>query len=89
MASVVLEHLSKSFGKVTAVDNVSITIDDKSFVALLESSRCGKTTTLRLIAGLEAPTSGNVYIGEKIVNNLSPKDRNIAMVFQNYALTPR
>ena len=88
MADVVLEHVSKSFGNVVAVDDVSIKIEDKSFVALLGPSGCGKTTTLRLIAGLETLTRGNIRIGDKLVNDLSPRDRNIAMVFQSYALYP-
>jgi len=80
--------VSKSFGKVVAVDDVSIKIEDKHFVALLGPSGCGKTTTLRLIAGLEILTGGDIYIGDKVVNELSPRDRNIAMVFQSYALYP-
>ena len=88
MAHVVLEHIGKLFGNVVAVDDVSMSIEDKSFVALLGPSGCGKTTTLRLIAGLETLTTGNIRIGEKLVNDLSPRDRNIAMVFQSYALYP-
>ena len=88
LTTVTLENVSKSFGKVVAVDNFSVEIKDKSFVALLGPSGCGKTTTLRLIAGLETLTSGNIYIGDRLVNDLSPRDRNIAMVFQSYALYP-
>jgi len=88
MVSVALESLSKFFGEVKAVDNVSLNIKDKEFVTLLGPSGCGKTTTLRLIAGLEKPDVGNIYIGEKLVNDLTPKDRNVAMVFQSYALYP-
>jgi len=88
LAIVTLEHVSKSFGKVVAVDDVSIKIEDKTFVALLGPSGCGKTTTLRLIAGLEVLTGGDIYIGDRLVNDLSPRDRNIAMVFQSYALYP-
>ncbi len=88
MAEVMLEKVSKKFGSVVAVDNVNLNIKDGEFLVLLGPSGCGKTTTLRLIAGLEELTSGNIYIGNKIVNNVPPKDRNIAMVFQNYALYP-
>lgn len=88
MASVTLKQVNKSFGNVVAVDNVSIQIEDRSFVALLGPSGCGKTTTLRLIAGLEEANSGDIYIGDRLVNDLSPRDRNVAMVFQSYALYP-
>jgi len=88
LAKVTLEHVSKSFGKVVAVDDVSVEIEDKNFVALLGPSGCGKTTTLRLIAGLENLTTGEIRIGDRLVNDLSPRDRNIAMVFQSYALYP-
>jgi multiple sugar transport system ATP-binding protein len=88
MASVTLENIKKSFGTVVAVDDVNLTINDHEFVVLVGPSGCGKTTTLRMIAGLETATAGNIYIGEKIVNDLPPKDRDIAMVFQNYALYP-
>lgn len=88
MANVRLEHVTKSFGKVIAVDDFSIEIEDKNFVAILGPSGCGKTTTLRLIAGLEALTAGDIYIGDRLVNDLGPRDRNIAMVFQSYALYP-
>ena len=82
-ASVTLKQVNKSFGNVVAVDNVSIQIEDRSFVALLGPSGCGKTTTLRLIAGLEEANSGDIYIGDRLVNDLSPRDRNVAMVFQS------
>lgn len=88
MALVKMENLNKSFGPVVAVDDLNLTIHDHEFVVLVGPSGCGKTTTLRMIAGLETATSGNIYIGEKIVNELPPKDRDIAMVFQNYALYP-
>jgi len=88
MANVRLEHITKRFGDVVAVDDVSIEIEDKNFVALLGPSGCGKTTTLRIVAGLETLTSGDVYIGGKLVNELSPRERNVAMVFQSYALYP-
>jgi multiple sugar transport system ATP-binding protein len=88
MAKVVLEQIVKQFGTVTAVNNVSLEIPDKQFTVLVGPSGCGKTTCLRLIAGLEEASAGNIYIGDRIVNDVAPKDRDIAMVFQNYALYP-
>jgi multiple sugar transport system ATP-binding protein len=88
MAKVLLEHVVKQFGNVTAVNDVTLDIPDRQFTVLVGPSGCGKTTGLRLIAGLEEATSGNIYIGERIVNDVAPKDRDIAMVFQNYALYP-
>ncbi len=88
MATVRLVNLYKRFDKVVAVDGVSLEIADGSFVVLLGPSGCGKTTTLRCIAGLEVPDSGEVWIGDSVVNDLPPKDRDVAMVFQNYALYP-
>src|SRR6478672_273700 len=88
MAEVVLEEVMKTYGEVVAVDRVSLTVDDGEFVALVGPSGCGKTTTLNLVAGLIEMTDGNIYIGERLVNDLDPKDRDIAMVFQNYALYP-
>jgi len=88
MAKVTLENIHKSFGKVKAVDGVSLEVADREFLTLLGPSGCGKTTTLRLIAGLEELTEGNIYIGDRLVNDVAPKDRNIAMVFQSYALYP-
>jgi multiple sugar transport system ATP-binding protein len=88
VASVVLEGLSKNFDQVLAVDNINLTVQDHEFVVLVGPSGCGKTTTLRMIAGLETVTVGDIYIGEKKVNDLPPKDRDIAMVFQSYALYP-
>jgi multiple sugar transport system ATP-binding protein len=88
MAEVRLESVCKHFDEVVAVDNFNMSIKDKEFVVLVGPSGCGKTTTLRMIAGLEGITSGNVYIGERLINKLPAKDRNIAMVFQNYALYP-
>ena len=83
-----LENIHKSFGNVKAVDGVSLDIADKEFLTLLGPSGCGKTTTLRLVAGLEELTEGNIYIDNKLVNDIAPRDRNIAMVFQTYALYP-
>ncbi len=89
MASVKLEKVTKTFEKeVIAVNEVDIDIQDKEFMVLVGPSGCGKSTTLRMIAGLEEITKGEIYIGEKLVNDIPPKDRDIAMVFQNYALYP-
>ena len=89
MASVRFENISKVFDKnVTAVAEFDLEIRDKEFVVLVGPSGCGKSTTLRMIAGLERPTSGRLYIGDTLVNDVAPKDRDIAMVFQNYALYP-
>ena len=89
MASVRFENISKVFDKnVTAVAEFDLEIRDKEFVVLVGPSGCGKSTTLRMIAGLERPTSGRLYIGDTLVNDVEPKDRDIAMVFQNYALYP-
>lgn len=89
MAEVVLKNICKSYDNgYEAVKDVNIDIEDKEFVVLVGPSGCGKSTTLRMIAGLEEITSGELYIGDKIVNDVAPKDRDIAMVFQNYALYP-
>ncbi len=88
MAKIVVENLSKKYGKLTAVDNVSLEVGDGEFISLLGPSGCGKTTTLRIIGGLERQDSGNVYIDNVLMNDLQPKDRDVAMVFQSYALYP-
>ena len=88
MASVTLEHVTKRFGEVTAVRDVNIEVKDKEFLVLVGPSGCGKSTTLRMIAGLEEISEGAVYIGDRLVNDVAPKDRDIAMVFQSYALYP-
>ncbi len=88
MAEVRLENVTKMFGDLTAVDSANLTIEDSEFIVLVGPSGCGKTTTLRCVAGLEEPTEGEVYIGDRVVNGVPPKDRDIAMVFQNYALYP-
>src|SRR5213592_891428 len=88
MASVTLDHVTKRFGEVTAVNDINIAVNDKEFLVLVGPSGCGKSTTLRLIAGLEELTAGNIYIGDRLVNDVAPKDRDIAMVFQSYALYP-
>jgi multiple sugar transport system ATP-binding protein len=88
MASVTYENIYKKFGEMTAVDNLNIHVDDKEFLVLVGPSGCGKTTALRLLAGLEEITSGTIKIGDRVVNDVAPKDRDIAMVFQSYALYP-
>ncbi|WP_404431281.1 ABC transporter ATP-binding protein [Sutcliffiella horikoshii] len=94
MASIIMENITKTFvdekrgGTFTAVNDASFEIKDKEFLVFVGPSGCGKTTSLRMIAGLERQTSGNIYIGDKVVNNMHPKDRDIAMVFQDYALYP-
>src|SRR5579864_1608423 len=89
MAAVTLKNVSKVYGSnVQAVKPTTLEIKDKEFLVLVGPSGCGKTTILRLISGLEDPTSGDIFIDSKRVNNVSPKDRDIAMVFQNYALYP-
>lgn len=88
MASVKLSNLRKSFGTVHAVDGINLDIQDGEFVALLGPSGCGKTTTLRMISGLEIPTGGTIHIGDRDVTALPPRDRDVAMVFQDYALYP-
>jgi multiple sugar transport system ATP-binding protein len=89
MANVKLKDITKRFeGGVTAVSDFSLDVEDKEFIILVGPSGCGKTTTLRMIAGLEEITEGEIYIEDKLVNDVQPKDRDIAMVFQNYALYP-
>jgi multiple sugar transport system ATP-binding protein len=88
VASVTLKNVVKQFKSVIAVDHLSIAIQDREFAVLVGPSGCGKTTALRMIAGLESVSSGEIYIGERLVNDVEPKDRDIAMVFQNYALYP-
>ena len=88
MASVAFEHVTKNFGNVVAVKDLTLFIPDGEFLVLVGPSGCGKTTTLRLLAGLEEVTQGRIYIGDRDVTEVPPKDRNIAMVFQSYALYP-
>jgi multiple sugar transport system ATP-binding protein len=88
MAGVRIENVEKSFGSIKVIRNVDIVAEDGEFVVLVGPSGCGKSTLLRMIAGLEEISSGRIKIGERVVNNLNPKDRDIAMVFQNYALYP-
>lgn len=88
MSQVELIRLSKNYGQTVAVDAIDLSIRDRELLVLVGPSGCGKTTTLRMIAGLEEITSGEIRIGDRVVNRVPPKDRNIAMVFQNYALYP-
>jgi len=88
MASVTYQNVYKKFGEMVAVDNLNIHVEDKEFLVLVGPSGCGKTTALRLLAGLEEITSGEIKIEDRIVNDVAPKDRDIAMVFQSYALYP-
>jgi multiple sugar transport system ATP-binding protein len=89
MAEILIKSLTKIYDKdVVAVKNINLKINNKDFLVLVGPSGCGKSTTLRMIAGLEEITEGEIYIDGKLINNISPKDRDIAMVFQNYALYP-
>ena len=88
MAQVALKDVTKRWGDFVGVERMDLTIRDKEFLVLLGPSGCGKTTTMRMIAGLEDPTSGDISIGDRVVNDLEPKDRDIAMVFQSYGLYP-
>jgi multiple sugar transport system ATP-binding protein len=88
MGRVVLDHVTKRFDSTTAVDDLTLTVDDEEFLVLLGPSGCGKSTALRMIAGLESPTEGTIQIGDRIVNEVEAKDRDVAMVFQSYALYP-
>jgi multiple sugar transport system ATP-binding protein len=88
VASVTYDHVSKRFGDVAAIDDLNIHVEDKAFLVLVGPSGCGKTTALRLLAGLEEITEGKILIDDRMVNDVAPKDRDIAMVFQSYALYP-
>src|SRR2546423_13353873 len=88
MAEITLERVGKAFADTVAVDDVSLEIADGEFLVLVGPSGCGKSTLLRMIAGLEEPTGGRISIGGRDVTDLSPRDRDVAMVFQNYALYP-
>jgi len=88
MASVTYEHVTKEFGDVKAVNDLNLEIQDKEFLVFVGPSGCGKTTALRLLAGLEEITSGQIKIEDRVINDIAPKDRDIAMVFQSYALYP-
>src|SRR6201996_2692652 len=88
MAQVALRKIVKTFDRTPAVQGIDLDIADREFIVLVGPSGCGKSTTLRMIAGLEECTEGEIYIGDQLVNDVPPKDRDIAMVFQNYALYP-
>jgi multiple sugar transport system ATP-binding protein len=88
MATVTFDHVWKKYGDVTAVKDLNLDIQDEEFLVLVGPSGCGKTTALRMIAGLEEISEGTLKIGDRIVNDLAPKDRDVAMVFQSYALYP-
>ena len=88
MSSVSIRNVHKSFGTVKVIQGINVDIGDGEFVVMVGPSGCGKSTLLRMVAGLETITAGEIAIGERVVNDLEPKDRNIAMVFQNYALYP-
>ena len=88
MAEIRLENVSKRWGSFVGVDSFSLDIADQEFLVLLGPSGCGKTTTMRMVAGLEDVTEGKIYIGDRLVNKLEPKDRDVAMVFQSYGLYP-
>src|SRR6187397_724403 len=88
MAEVALLNVQKTYGHVPAVKNITLEIKDREFVVLVGPSGCGKSTTLRMIAGLEEISQGEITIGDRKINDVPPKDRDIAMVFQNYALYP-
>ncbi len=88
MSRVALAGITRRFGSIVAVDNLTLEIHDQEFLVLLGPSGCGKSTALRMIAGLEDPSEGTIQVGDRIVNDVEPKDRDIAMVFQSYALYP-
>ncbi len=88
MAGLTLNNLDKFYGKTQVLFNLSLTIEDGEFIVLVGPSGCGKSTLLRMIAGLEDINKGEILLGEKIINKLAPRDRNVSMVFQNYALYP-
>ncbi len=88
MASVTFEHIKKAFGNDVVIQDLNFHVEDKEFLVLVGPSGCGKSTSLRMLAGLEEITDGRILIGDDVVNNVAPKDRNVAMVFQSYALYP-
>ena len=88
MASVTYDHVTKTFGEAPAVNDLVLVIHDGEFMVLVGPSGCGKSTALRMLAGLEKVSDGRILIGDRVVNNLAPQSRDIAMVFQSYALYP-
>src|SRR4051812_35105432 len=88
MAPITFSHVTKRFDETTAVDDLSIEVGDGEFLVLVGPSGCGKTTALRMLAGLEDITSGRILIGDRVINNVAPGSRGVAMVFQSYALYP-
>jgi multiple sugar transport system ATP-binding protein len=88
MAGVTFDHVAKRYGTVSVIEDMSLAIADQEFMVLVGPSGCGKSTALRMIAGLEEISDGRIAIGNRVVNDLAPKDRDTAMVFQNYALYP-
>src|SRR5690554_4813188 len=88
MAEILIKSAAKNFGSFQALHSIDLTVADQEFMVLLGASGCGKTTLLRIIAGLETPTEGEVWIGGRRVDRLPPRERGIAMVFQNYAVFP-
>src|SRR5574338_747264 len=88
MASVIFKQVTKRFGQVSVIEGIDLEIRDHEFMVLVGPSGCGKSTALRMIAGLEEISAGTISIGDRVVNDLPPKDRDIAMVFQSYALYP-
>src|ERR1700742_3002396 len=88
MASLTIRNLSKSFGSVPVLQGIDLEVKTGEFVVLVGPSGCGKSTLLAMIAGLESVTGGEIWIGDRMVNSVAPKDRDIAMVFQSYALSP-
>src|SRR5262245_62624226 len=88
MSAIRIDHVSRSFGQFPALDDVSLEIRDREVVTIVGPSGCGKSTLLRIIAGLEQPTSGNVWMDGQLANDIPTRSRNIAMVFQSYALYP-
>src|SRR3954468_574584 len=88
MAEVTFNHVKKAYGPVTVIPDLNLDIKDREFMVLVGPSGCGKSTALRMIAGLEEITAGTIEIGDRVVNEVPPKDRDIAMVFQSYALYP-